>query len=577
MNLIQIKTIFSLLAILTVSNCSYFQPAPTNDPVVIENSNFANVKSEGEASNANTDAESAEEITTLPEPEPGAIYIIFDASGSMWGTLKKGGRKIDVAKKVLTDFIGGDFSGYDLAFRAYGHRRKNDCTDTQLVVPFGSPSATISPIKEFVSGVKPLGRTPITDSLRAALKDFGDRSGEIILISDGIESCDADPCALMREWRQKNVKVKVHVVGFGLDEKSKSAMKCISDAAGTEYYDAQSAESLADALKKIRDKATSQGFKLRGFDPKGKTVTIYGTLSKDGKIANKISSNGRFQIEAGEYELSAGVRTINGNIYKPETKTVKVSATGETSVDVTVPLPPRVKAESIDSEGAVKKGGSVSVWKDGKNIANFRQKDEVFIDEGTFEFRKYPTDFGVSPPKSSQVVVKESFSAGDRKEITFEFPRAVRITIKIKIGGTNKLFRGITELWQNGERKYKVNKSRSVYPGTYDLRYPNTLTPFEKKNVVISKKAKQLFEFEVPVGYVTFQYQNSDGSRDKDVRLFVGRSDSNRTTYKTAGKPIPLTAGKYRAVGWKHGGKTYEDVAFTIAVGDRKEVVLRAK
>ncbi len=574
---IKLKIALSFLIVFSLTDCAYFQTTTENEPLVAENSNIANVDSENESANRNTSDESADEITTLPEPESGAIYIIFDASGSMWGTLKKGGRKIDVAKKVLGDFISGDFSGYDLAFRAYGHRRKDDCTDTQLIVPFGDPSATISPMRDFVRGVKPLGRTPITDSLRAALKDFGDRSGEIILISDGIESCDADPCALMREWRQKNVKVKVHVVGFGLDEKSKSAMKCISDAAGTEYYDAQSAESLADALKKIRDKATSQGFKLRGLDPSGKSILTHGTLSRDGKVVYKISSNGRFQIEAGEYELSAGVRMVNGNIYKPETKTVKVSATGETVVEVKVPLPPRVKAKSIDSEGNVKKGGTVSVWKDGKNIARFRHKDEVFIDEGTFEFRKYPTDFGVSPPKSSQVVVKESFSAGDRKEITFEFPRAVRITIKIKIGGTNKLFRGITELWQNGGRKYKVNKSRSVYPGTYDVRYPNTLTPFEKKNVVISKKAKQTFEFEVPVGYVTFQYQNSDGSRDKDVRLFVGRSDSNRTTYKTAGKPIPLTAGKYRAVGWKHGGKTYEDVAFTIAVGDRKEVVLRAK
>ena len=574
---IKLKIALSFLIVFALSNCAYFQTSTENELLANENSNAANVNSEDESSDANTNAESPDEITTLPEPEPGAIYIIFDASGSMWGVLKKGGRKIDVAKKVLNDFVSGDFSGFDLAFRAYGHRRKDDCTDTQLVVPFGDPAATITPMREFVRGVKPLGRTPITDSLRAALKDFGDRSGEIILISDGIESCDADPCALMREWRDKNVKVKVHVVGFGLDEKSRTAMKCISDAAGTEYQDAQSAESLLDALKKIRDKATSRGFILRGLDPGGNRVLTHGTLSKDGKVIYRISSNGRFQIDEGEYELSAGVRTISGNIYKPESKTVKVSAAGETRVEVKVPLPPRVKAKYIDSEGDKKRGGTVSVWKDGKNISRFRQIDEVFIDEGAFEFRAFPTEFGVSPPKSTELTVKETFSAGDRKEVVFRFPRAVRITMKIRAAGTNERFRGIIELWQNGERKYKVNTSRSVYPGTYDVILPDTLTPFEKKDVVIGKKAKQTFEFEVPVGHVTFAYQKSDGLPDKDVRVFVSRAGSNQSTYKTAGKPVALPAGKYTVAGWKNKGKTYDPVSFSIGVGEKKRVVLRAK
>ena len=151
---IQLKIILSLLIVFALSNCAYFLTSE-NEPVVAENSNAENVNSDDELSDANTNAESPDEVTTLPEPEPGAIYIIFDASGSMWGVLKKGGRKIDVAKKVLTDFIGGDFSGYDLAFRAYGHRRKDDCSDTELIVPFGDPSATITPMREFVKGVKP--------------------------------------------------------------------------------------------------------------------------------------------------------------------------------------------------------------------------------------------------------------------------------------------------------------------------------------------------------------------------------------------------------------------------------------
>ena len=139
---------------------------------------------------------------------PNGIYIIFDASGSMWGELPDKSRKVTVAKQVLQDFVAGDFEGYDLALRAYGHRRKGDCRDSELVVPFGPPEQAIDRVKTFAAALNPLGKTPISYSLRQALDDFGDRPGQIILISDGIETCDEDPCALVQAWREKNVQAK---------------------------------------------------------------------------------------------------------------------------------------------------------------------------------------------------------------------------------------------------------------------------------------------------------------------------------------------------------------------------------
>ena len=90
------------------------------------------------------------------------IYIIFDASGSMWGELPDKSRKVTVAKQVLEDFVAGDFEGYDLALRAYGHRRKGDCSDTELVAPFGAPEQVIDKVKAFTKDLNPLGKTPIS-------------------------------------------------------------------------------------------------------------------------------------------------------------------------------------------------------------------------------------------------------------------------------------------------------------------------------------------------------------------------------------------------------------------------------
>jgi Ca-activated chloride channel family protein len=210
---------------------------------------------------------------------PDGIYIIFDGSGSMWQKLSNQTFKIETAKQVLQEFVSGDFTGFEVALRVYGHRRKADCRDSELAIPFSAPQTVISQLSSFMGEINPTGKTPITYSFREALKDFGERSGEIILISDGIETCDEDPCALMREWRETNVRIRVHVVGLGLDEKSRDTIRCISEAAGTEYYDANSAPELADGLKKIQEQAVPASFKLQGFDADGTEMKIKGACS----------------------------------------------------------------------------------------------------------------------------------------------------------------------------------------------------------------------------------------------------------------------------------------------------------
>ncbi|MFQ5639443.1 MAG: hypothetical protein ACE5IR_15770 [bacterium] len=497
-----------------------------------------------------------------------AIYIIFDASGSMWQKLPDGVFRIEAAKKVLQDFVGGDFSGYELAFRAYGHRRKGDCRDSELVVPFGAPEKVVTQLQKFMASVNPTGKTPINYSLRQALVDFGDRSGEIILISDGEETCDDDPCALVKAWREKNVKIRVHVVGLGLDEKSKVAMKCISDAAGTEYYDANSAPELADGLRKIQEKATMSALIIQGVDADGNKMRVEGALSRNGKQLYEVTSNGRNLVEAGEYELLAGVRTKNGNLYKPVTKTVTVAETGETQVKVAVVTPPTVKARFEDA-GKAQRGSLIQAFQKGKEVFKFRWIDEVYLDEGAYEFR-------AKPNRENELSVTETFVAGDHKEIVFKMVHTVKVKFKMVAAGSGIWFRENYELWQNGERKYKVHvhNGARVLPGTYDLHLPNRLTPYIKEGIVVTDKEEQQFEVTVPVGHVTVIYQKADGTRDKDKRCFIGQGPTRKGYYKKSGQKHPLTPGTYNVIGW--GGK-YERQVFEIKVGEDKTIVLQAK
>ncbi len=65
------------------------------------------------------------------------IHLVIDASGSMFEALPSGEMKIDAAKRVLTDFIGGlPETGLNVGLRIYGGTTSaldaGACTDSQL-------------------------------------------------------------------------------------------------------------------------------------------------------------------------------------------------------------------------------------------------------------------------------------------------------------------------------------------------------------------------------------------------------------------------------------------------------------
>ena len=153
------------------------------------------------------------------EKQKTRFLIVFDCSGSMWG--QWGGKtKMDAAKEILnrlTDSLS-DIPNVEVALRLYGHtaiKGKRDCTDTRLEVPFGQNNK--QQIRDVISKIRPAGTTPIAYSLTQAAGDFQGYSTSrnfIILITDGIEECDGDPCAVSRALQERNVVLRPLVVGL---------------------------------------------------------------------------------------------------------------------------------------------------------------------------------------------------------------------------------------------------------------------------------------------------------------------------------------------------------------------------
>ena len=64
-----------------------------------------------------------------------STMLAYDVSGSMWGKLEDGTTKVESARKVLRGYLNTVEPGTAIGVVAYGHRRKGDCADIELIAP----------------------------------------------------------------------------------------------------------------------------------------------------------------------------------------------------------------------------------------------------------------------------------------------------------------------------------------------------------------------------------------------------------------------------------------------------------
>lgn len=175
------------------------------------------------------------------------IIIVLDASGSMWGQID-GKPKLEIAREALRSVLKTVPADAELGLMAYGHREKHSCTDIELVVApeTGSADAIIAA----ADNMKFMGKTPLSAAVKQAAEDlkYTEQKATVVLITDGLESCNADPCALGRELKQSGVDFTVHVVGFGLTAEEGRQVSCLADETGGKYMQATDAKALEAAL-----------------------------------------------------------------------------------------------------------------------------------------------------------------------------------------------------------------------------------------------------------------------------------------------------------------------------------------
>ncbi len=166
--------------------------------------------------------------------------IIFDSSISMRSNFYGAPKYISAAsaaKYVLDQLppskkIGLRIIGLtlDSSLLSIAKNPSDICKTTQLVVPIRPNN--IGYIKNSLDTLMPLGTTPLTYTLETSINyDFTRfaKLKHIILITDGGESCNGDPCKFIKEITRERNDIKIDVMAIAVSGDDYIQLKCLSD------------------------------------------------------------------------------------------------------------------------------------------------------------------------------------------------------------------------------------------------------------------------------------------------------------------------------------------------------------
>ena len=202
------------------------------------------------------------------------ILFMMDASGSMtnnWST----SNRFKISKTVIAAMADSlqKIPNIEMGLRVFGSMSAlslHDCKDSRLETPIRPNNA--NNIKLKLNSLQAKGITPIAYALEQCANDFIGSNEKcrniVILINDGIESCEGNACEISKKLQQKGIILQPFIIGLGLSAESAATFDCIG-----RYDDAQDEIGFKRALKStmnfILNNTTLQ---LNLLDEKGKAT-----------------------------------------------------------------------------------------------------------------------------------------------------------------------------------------------------------------------------------------------------------------------------------------------------------------
>lgn len=289
-------------------------------------------------------------VAATEESELPAMMLVMDASGSMDEASGAGGTRMEAAEGALAEVMAAVPDETQVGLRVFGGEESdNECANTRLEVPVGPVDRAA--IDSVMGGLGPAGATPLADSIEAAADDLpDDMPGMIIVVTDGEDTCEGDPCEIAGQLVQSGIDVRVDVVGFQVAADEQGQLECIAESGGGTYFEAHDADSLAAQLRR----AAVRG--LRVFTPEG--IPIEGTNApqsapsiEEGRYLDELRGD-----QPRHYEVEVPVGETLWAAATTTTTLASLTATAEIELTVTSASGSQCASESGIAVGASGRG-----------------------------------------------------------------------------------------------------------------------------------------------------------------------------------------------------------------------------
>ena len=516
--------------------------------------------------------------TLAAQDRPNTI-LVLDGSGSMWGQID-GVPKITIAQDVVTDLLQTLPADQRLGLTVYGHRERGNCSDIETVV---APDLnTRDAIAQAVAGISPLGKTPMTDAVIAAANAlrYTEDSATVILVSDGVETCNPDPCAAARLLEEAGIDFTAHVIGFDIsDAEALAQMRCIAEETGGTFRTARDADELAAALSVITEEPeiiTVNGTFRATESAGGLSITddvLWSVTSDAGVIVDDMAGNPiNIDLAEGSYRATATwvVKEVS------EDTTFTVSGGGD--VTVTIPFDIPLPQATVTGPASAAIGDTVQVAWSGPNAA----RDYIAVSEvGERGYVNYsytqdgsPLDLQMPPEPGSYEL---RYILNDGNEVLASAPIEVTpLAVNLIAPDTAAIGETVTIGWDGpdyardyisvarpDDRGYEnytytargnpLGLEMPAEPGTYEVRYVMNQgsTVLARATITVSEiKAGLVAPDEATAGAtIAVGWDGPDYARDYIAVGEVGEGSYINYTYTQQGNPamveMPTDPGSY--------------------------------
>lgn len=244
------------------------------------------------------------------------IEVILDASGSMSApTGSTNQSKFDAARQALYDVVYSmgqqqqDFAR-NIAVRLFGSKfdiSANSCDDTDLVAAMGEPN--LDGVRSSLDKAKPKGSSPISFAISKAAEDFPIASSAermIVLVVDGSDSCQQDPCAAAAKLQDSKAKTLINVVAFDISPEDQPKLECIAKAADGKFFLARNEAELRAALDEAINSTVPYTLKISavsGGTPMPFNLIVYKAGTQEAVLRGESLGTKFLNLKAGTYDI----------------------------------------------------------------------------------------------------------------------------------------------------------------------------------------------------------------------------------------------------------------------------------